>query len=91
MIPSHPLAECSLIARGVPFELGHDALKVGEIRREFPGSLFEHCELPFGSSMAVWVVVCAVEDVPAFLDGVKIDSVVDNIGVDHPVGVALEE
>ena len=59
-IPSHPLAECSLFGRGVLFEVGYDALKVGEIRREFPGSLFEHCELPFGSSLAVWVVVGTV-------------------------------
>ena len=90
-IHSHSLAECTLFGRGVPFQLGHDALKIGEVCREFPGSLFEHCELLFRSSLVVWVVVGAVEDVPEFLNGVKVDSVIDNIGVDHPVGVALEE
>ena len=90
-VPSNPLAECGLLGRGVPFELGHIALKISEVRRELPGSLFEYCELPFGSSLVVWVMVGAVKDVPEFLDGVKVDLVVDDTGVDHSVGIALEE
>ena len=90
-ILSHALAECCIFGSGVPFELGHDALKVSEVRREFLGSLFEHCKLSFNSFLGVWVIVGTVEDVSEFLDGVKVDSVVDDIGVDYPVGVALEE
>ena len=83
--------EGGLFGRGVPFEFGHDGLKVGKVRREFPGSLFQHCELPFGRSLAVWVVVGAVKDVAELLDGIEVDSVVHDVGRDHPVGVALEE
>ena len=53
--------------------------------------MFEHRKLSFGRSLAVRVVVSAVEDVPEFLDGVKLELVVDDIGVNHSVGVALEE
>ena len=41
--------------------------------------------------MAVWVVVGAVEDVPEFLKGVEVNSVIDDVRVDHPVCVSLEE
>ena len=85
------MTECSFLGVGVPLKFGHDALEVGKIRRTFPGSLFKRCELTFGGSLVVRVVVGVVQDVPEFLGGVKIDSVADDVRVDHSVGIALEE
>ena len=72
-------------------EFGHDALEVGEINPTFPGPLFEQCELVFGGSLAVWVVVSTVKNVPEFLDGVEVDSVVDDVRVYHSVSIAFEK
>ena len=72
-------------------QFSHDTLEVGEVCQEFPGSFFEHCELTFGCSLVVRVVVGAIEEVSEFFDGVEVDSVVDDVGVDHLVGSALEE
>ena len=72
-------------------EFGHNALEVGEVYRQFPGSLFEHCAFAFSGSLAVWVIVGAVEVVLEFLDGVEVDSVIDDIDVNHSVSVAFEE
>ena len=37
------------------------------------------------------MILCAVKDTPDLLDGVEVDSVIDNVGVDHSVCVALEK
>ena len=60
-------------------EFAHDVLEVSDVRRESSGSLFEHCKFAFGSSLAVHVIVGAVENVSKFLDAVKVDLVVDDI------------
>ena len=90
-VSGHSLAKCSLVCGRVPLKFRHDGLEVGEIRRKFSGSLFEHCELAFRSSLAVRVVVSAVEDVSVFFDGVEFDSVIDDVGVDHSVISAFEK
>ena len=53
--------------------------------------MFEHCKLPFGGSLAVWVVVSAFQSVSEFHDGIEVDSVIDNLRVDRLVGIAFEE
>ena len=72
-------------------EFSYDALTVSEVRRKLPGSFFEHCELAFNCSLAVWVVIHTVEDVSEFLDGVEVDSVIQYVGVDHSVSIAFEK
>ena len=83
--------ECGLLGGGVPLKFGHDVLEVGKVHQKFSGSLFEHCELSFGCSKAVQIVVGAVKNVSEFLDGVEVDSIVDDVGVDHSVSVAFEK
>ena len=39
----------------------------------------------------VWVIVGAVEGVLEFLDGVEVDSVIDDVRVDYSVGIAFEK
>ena len=72
-------------------KFGHDALEVGRVHRKFPGSLFQHCEFPFGGSLAVRFIIGSVKNVSGFLDGVEVYSVIDDVGVDHSVGIAFEE
>ena len=53
--------------------------------------MFEHCKPFFGGSLAVRVIVGAVYSVPGFLDGGQVDSVIDEVGVDHSVSIAFEK